>query len=88
MSPFVPTPAPKHPQPVRELLLEISIETIFDCRLQQMSSDVRHRRQTRSKIIDRIAIAAHIRVIDIRKQPQNAFFLQKYGPVNLELDVL
>src|SRR5258708_38210859 len=50
-----------------------------------MRSNVRERRQAGAEIVDRLAIAAHVGVIDVGAQAQDAYLFKHQGAVKLEL---
>ncbi len=85
---LVPAPAAEDTQPVVEGLLEVCAETVLDRGLQRMGGDVRGRRQAGAEIVDGLAIAAHVGVINVGEEAQDAFPLWNHGAVNLELHVL
>src|SRR5260370_1565775 len=72
---LVPAPAAEDTQPVVEGLLEVRAETVLDRGLQRMGGDVPGRRQAGAELVDGLAIAAHVAVINVGEETQDAFAL-------------
>src|SRR5579859_3027464 len=84
---FIPAPAGEDAEPVIQGLLEIDAETVFDGGLQRMRDDFGNGSEAGLKIFDGLAIAAHVGVIDVGEEADNAFAAGKNGAVELDFGV-
>src|SRR5690349_1819770 len=79
--PFVPAESTKKIDLVGDLLLEVCAKTIFYSPLSPICFNVRYGGFAGLKSRNRLAVTAHIGVIGVSEQTQNAFsFWQKMTP--------
>src|SRR6266403_85401 len=85
---LVPAPAPEQAEPIVERLLEVYPEAVLDGVLERVRSDFGNGRDAGKKVVDRLTIATHVRVIYVSEQAQDAFLLEDDSATDLEFNIL
>src|SRR5262249_54699872 len=84
----VPAPSAKDAESVCDFLLKIRSKPILDGALVAMGGDVGSGIGSGAECIDRLAVAAHIGVVDVGEQTQDAFSLAHERVPQLEFEIL
>src|SRR5713226_9142495 len=84
---FIPAPAGEDAEPVVQRLLDVGSEAVLDGGLQGVGGNFGNGSEAGLKSVNSLAIAAHVGVIDVSEQAEDAFLLWDHGAVNLKFNI-